>query len=234
MQEVKSSILIFHSKNVDTYDRLVESCARARADGVALVDADSFLDQRIVGPKMLLTFDDGYESLDPKISKFLRENSFKAIAFVIPLLGDASGYRFDWKYYRENDDVFEVGSHSMTHSKVCTALVGDVRAPAWSRLGFHRHAGGAHENALTSHEWLPLLGRTETEREYETRVRSDLWMSKNVIERMMGRRCRFFAYPWGAYNDTLKRIVAELGYQAAFSTTSTDKDIYSIRRTVVT
>ena len=237
-----NSILLFHSKKPETYDRLVESCDAVAASGGRLVGVDAFLDASVPGPKTLLTFDDGYEHLDGRIATLLRDRAVRALAFVIPFTGDMSALRFDHKYYRENADAFEAGSHSMSHSYVHSVagseLSTNARVERQSILRYNPIDDSPTtlqtSPALLSREWLPLLGRSETDVERVARVRADLWMSRNIIERMLGQRCRFFAYPWGLYDASLKTSVTSAGYEAAFTVSKTDGDIMTIRRTLVT
>ncbi len=49
----------------------------------------------------------------------------------------------------------------------------------------------------------------------EEKQRFELFESKKVIEGMTGRSCEYFAYPFGQYNDTTLRLMAEAGYVRA-------------------
>lgn len=49
----------------------------------------------------------------------------------------------------------------------------------------------------------------------EKKQRIELIESKKTIESMTGKPCEYFAYPFGLYNDTTLRIMAEAGYTRA-------------------
>ncbi len=224
-------VLLFHSLSRDTFCRLAAACD---AEAGNVVSPDEFFDGSR-RRKVLLTFDDGYERSDHRICELLRSRSLRALAFVIPMTGGMDRLRFDWKYYADNSDVFEVGSHSMSHSKLY-AMNGSMQAAKEdeSIAGYGSMTYSAVDYALVTREWLPLRSREESFEEYVLRLRSDLWMSKNIVERRLGRECRFFAYPWGQYNRTLKGVVSDTGYAAAFTTTETDGDRFTIPRIPVT
>jgi len=52
----------------------------------------------------------------------------------------------------------------------------------------------------------------------EERVKREILDSKIQIERVTGKECRAFAYPWGAYDQEVLKKVKEIGYQFAFTT----------------
>jgi peptidoglycan/xylan/chitin deacetylase (PgdA/CDA1 family) len=59
--------------------------------------------------------------------------------------------------------------------------------------------------------------RYETDEIKEKRVKTELSESKLEIEKMVNSRCRFLAYPWGAYDEEVIQIAKETGYQFAFT-----------------
>lgn len=63
-------------------------------------------------------------------------------------------------------------------------------------------------------------GRYETEEEKRERIREELEVSKPLIENVIGKgkKVRFFAYPFGAYDSDLIEYLQDTGYIAAFTT----------------
>lgn len=59
------------------------------------------------------------------------------------------------------------------------------------------------------HRDLRLLGDDE--------LVADVTESKAVLERLLERPCRTFAYPYGLVDDRVERAVAEAGYELAFA-----------------
>ncbi|MCK4648209.1 polysaccharide deacetylase family protein [bacterium] len=58
----------------------------------------------------------------------------------------------------------------------------------------------------------------ETSEEREKRVKSELLLSKNIIEEKLNKGCRFIAWPGGAYDDELVKWARECGYLGAVTT----------------
>jgi peptidoglycan/xylan/chitin deacetylase (PgdA/CDA1 family) len=76
-----------------------------------------------------------------------------------------------------------------------------------------------------------LLHQTSDE---ETRYELD--ESRRQIEGLLGKPCKVFAYPGGHFNETARRLAAEAGYDAAFTTHygATDRlDLYALNRTEI-
>ncbi len=71
-----------------------------------------------------------------------------------------------------------------------------------------------------------------------THLRSEIIGGKKDLEKMLGKPVRFFAYPFGHYNDLILQIVKEAGFDAARSTsigtTHTKEDLFTLRSIEVT
>lgn len=82
---------------------------------------------------------------------------------------------------------------------------------------------GSHSLSHPSMVDLPLPDAAREARE-----------SKDVLEQVLGRAVRFFAYPYGKCNAAVKDVVREAGYEAACSTRSgfnaSPIDLYELRR----
>ena len=69
------------------------------------------------------------------------------------------------------------------------------------------------------------------ERFDEEKLRGELIKAKKELEKKLNKNVRFLAYPYGTYNEKVKKIVRELGYYAAFTTwKGEEKDNFEIRR----
>ena len=51
----------------------------------------------------------------------------------------------------------------------------------------------------------------------EDKQRHELLASKEKLEQLLGKPCRFFAYPFGAYNETTLSLMKNAGYQLAYA-----------------
>jgi peptidoglycan/xylan/chitin deacetylase (PgdA/CDA1 family) len=82
---------------------------------------------------------------------------------------------------------------------------------------------GSH---TVSHRSMPELSFEEAAREARE--------SKDMLEQIVGRTVRYFAYPYGRFNANTKEAVRAAGYQAACSTrsgfNSSLTDIFELRR----
>ena len=71
------------------------------------------------------------------------------------------------------------------------------------------------ESHSLSHPHLSRKSKGESEEAYEVRVRKELAESKLQIEKKLGKKVEYFAYPYGSYNSTVMRLLKETGYKAA-------------------
>lgn len=58
-----------------------------------------------------------------------------------------------------------------------------------------------------------LKGRFETEEEQTQRTRSELVVSKELIEKKLGKRCEYICWPWGSVDRKLIRAARGVGYK---------------------
>jgi len=63
-----------------------------------------------------------------------------------------------------------------------------------------------------------IEGSYEDEASWRERVRSELLQSKQDIERHLGKRCRYLAWPWGEYDQAGLELAREVGYEATVTT----------------
>ena len=83
-------------------------------------------------------------------------------------------------------------------------------------------------------------GRYEMEVQRNRRIKTEIGLSKRVIEQTIGRgkEVKFFAYPWGAYDESLIIQLKQEGYQGGltvdFGGNFPGDDPFKIRRIIVT
>lgn len=87
--------------------------------------------------------------------------------------------------------------------------------------------------AIESHS---MTHRYLSELEPET-IRWELAESRASLAKLLGKPVRFIAIPTGAYNATVKRLVRDTGYEAAFcmlkGSNNLSSDLYALRRLVI-
>jgi len=82
---------------------------------------------------------------------------------------------------------------------------------------------GSHTNL---HLWLPDLN--------DEKLKEELVNSKEILEKNLGKKIDFLAYPLGAHDERVKKFARDAGYKAACGTNPGFKkrwdDIYALKR----
>jgi len=58
-----------------------------------------------------------------------------------------------------------------------------------------------------------LSDRFETEEEQAQRIKGELVVSKELIEKKLNKRCEYICWPWGSVDRKLKKTAREVGYK---------------------
>ncbi len=141
-------------------------------------------------PKVIFSFDDGYEDNYAEAFPVLKEFGYSAI-FYIPyeLIGQKCMYRRD-----------RMESSRPEHNRIMDW--GDVR---------HLHGNGMEIGSHTlSH---PILTRMD-----DARAKKEIFESKIKVEERLGARVTSFCYPGGYFNQKHVDWVREAGYRSACTT----------------
>ncbi len=179
-------------------------------DVISLVE----LSKRIVtdelnGNELAVTFDDGYQDNLINALPLLEKYNIPATIFITTeFLGKKASFGWDMEYEEEDRATFLNEE--------------DIRV-----LSNHPLIEiGAHTSL---HSRLSNL--TEGEQ------RSDILKSKEILERVTGKKINLFAYPFGGvydFDNTTKKIVKELGFDFSYSNTQNfarnSKDSFCVPR----
>ena len=97
-------------------------------------------------------------------------------------------------------------------SNVWEQAVGDVAEPmlSLSEIEEMRETGLEFGSHTLSHAHLTLLSESEAQHEISG--------SRHALEQALGERCRSFAYPYGEWNQRVRDMVEQAGYEAACTT----------------
>ncbi len=79
---------------------------------------------------------------------------------------------------------------------------------------FFDRADWRDELLAVAKDFGPRRDRTETDREYEDRVRAEITESRSIIERELGVKVEFLCWPGGGRNPATFRLAEEAGYLA--------------------
>lgn len=144
-----------------------------------------------------LTIDDGYQSVYDTAYPLLKAYGFEATLYVITS-HIQSGERFgvpmaNWEQLKEMSDsnVIHIGSH--THD---LHWRGNDNEPGFEAMTLGEDKDG---KVLSSEERMAYL-------------ESDLTEAHELIKEKIGVEPKSFAYPYGAYDEVVERVVASFNY----------------------
>lgn len=88
-----------------------------------------------------------------------------------------------------------------------------------------------------SHCNLLKYKKNENYETYLTRIRREMFLSKEILESKIGRKVKFFAYPYGAYSSTIKDLAIQAGYKGILNANSMNNtlnaDSFSLNRQII-
>jgi len=87
---------------------------------------------------------------------------------------------------------------------------------SWDQLAEMRDAGVDIEGHTVSHSSLNAR-KGKTDEQYLAWLKSEIVGSKELLEKNLGIQVKVFAYPYGLHNKTVRDVVKQAGYEAAFT-----------------
>ena len=89
-----------------------------------------------------------------------------------------------------------------------------------------------------SHCNLIKLKEKETNESYLSRIRREIFLSKEILEKEIGKEIQFFAYPYGTYSPQVKQLAIQAGYKGILNVNSmnninTDFKLFSLNRQII-
>ena len=88
-----------------------------------------------------------------------------------------------------------------------------------------------------SHCNLLRYNKNEDYDTYITRVKKEIFLSKEILEGKIGGKVKFFAYPYGTYSPIIKNLVIQAGYEGIFNANSMNNtlnaDPFSLNRQII-
>ncbi|MCX5780353.1 MAG: polysaccharide deacetylase family protein [Firmicutes bacterium] len=159
--------------------------------------------QEIAPNAIVITFDDGYESVYKYAYPILVENHIPASIFVI---------------------VKNVG---LTENQIPKLTWDQMQAMQAQGMSFYSHTYNSHQlvrrqdgteaPALISPQYLPSQQRDENWSEYRARIAEDLRRSQTTLENTLHSEVNFLALPYGLGNATVTQTAQQLGYDFLLS-----------------
>jgi biofilm PGA synthesis lipoprotein PgaB len=149
---------------------------------------------------VLLTFDDGYESLYKYAYPLLEKYHAPASSFlVVNTVGNPEHIGMPKVTWEQVKQMHQHGIDFFNHTYDSHLYV-----PV-DRWGKHRIS------MLASPIYNKKMQRRETESEYELRVASDLKKANDILYRQLGTQNHVLAFPYGAFSQPLLKICSRLG-----------------------
>ena len=220
-------------------DELVAQFSWLREHGYHPVSLDDILTAREGGKKLpekavLLSFDDGYESVYTRVFPLLKLFHYPAIVAPVTswieqrsgnvLYGDKWVPRaafLSWGQLREMADsgLVEIASHS---DDLHHGILGNPQ--------------GNRQAAATTYAFLKKKQRYENTAEYRARISRDLRTSSTLIAQRTGHRPRSIVWPYGDYSQPAIEIATQQGMPITFGLEvglNSIYDLQAIRRILV-
>ncbi len=202
-------------------DHLVGQLAWLRENGYQAVSVDQILAARSGGPPLperavLLTFDDGYSSFRTRVLPILKAYRWPAVLAPVGA----------WLDTPEGQPVDFGGTPTERKRLLTWQQVREIAASGLVEIGAHtdaQHYGmranpqGNTEPAAVVRGYDPATGAYESEAAYEARIRGDVQRITEKVRRATGKPVRIWIWPYGAEGGTALRIIADNGYQLAFT-----------------
>jgi len=195
-------------------DELLAQFSWLKAHGYHPVSLDDLVAARdgrraLPDKAVLLSFDDGYESMYTRVFPLLKLYHFPAVlALVGSWMETAPGKNLgydDAQFTRDN-----LLSWEQVREMQASGLV-EVASHSYAlHLGVSANPQGNRQPAAVTRIYDPASRRYENNDDYRSRIRADLLRSARILKRRLGRAPRAVVWPYGAYSQTTIAIAKAL------------------------
>lgn len=148
---------------------------------------------------MLITFDDGYETMLAYVLPVLRKLNAKAVISVVGAYTD---------FYSKSDL-----NKSLSYSNLNWDEVGALAESGLVEI--QNHSYDMHEQKGARHGCKMAAG--ETTEQYVKAMQDDILLNQEKIKKATGEYPACFTYPYGYYNNTSEKTIKLLGFKASLS-----------------
>ena len=161
----------------------------------------------VIGMQDLLAWKRGEKSIPPRCAVLTLDDGWKSQYEVGWPILKKFGYPFTLFIYTEGVR----GGH-----------FGGGEAMTWEMLSEMRDAGGDIEAHSATHQDLrkpydKVAKKKLSPPEYEQWLQNEIVGSKQLLERKLGIKVNCFAVPYGFYNEHIKEVCRNAGYEAIFT-----------------
>ena len=185
-----------------TYHRFAQDC-----------NSPLCMPTRIFELQMRYLKENGYHAITPEeLLAFLEYRQSLPQRSVLVTMDD--GYR---SVYKIAYPILKKYGFTATFF-IYTGFVGvSSMAITWDQLREMRAAGFAIGSHTMNHSDLTQPKEGETELEFMTRVKTELYGSKKIIDQKLGQDTLILAYPFGYYDQRSVKVARDAGYRMAVS-----------------
>ena len=222
--------------------QLAEQFEWLKENGFRVIKIDDILAARagvrpLPSKAILLTFDDGYESFYKNVFPLLKVFNYPAVQAIvgswinadpgdIPVTTEIEKYdtgsMMKWQEIKELSDsgLVEIASHSFA-----------------SHVGIPANPQKSMIPALVSHRYDADKQEYENDKDYLSRIKTDLQKNSALIKAKTGKTPRVMVWPYGRYNQAAVNMAAAEGMQVTLTLDSglntTNVPLNRLRRTLV-
>ena len=190
-RSAKVVVLCYHRFEDNRRDQLAINPAEFRAQMQQLKDNGI----AVISMKDFLAWRRGEKSIPRKSAIITIDDGYiSGYAVAWPILKEF-GYPFTMFIYT---NYVNVGGKSLT----------------WAQLEQMRDSGVDIESHTVSHHDLRHAPRGQ---EYLTWLHNEVYTSRDILEQKLGIKISVFAFPYGTYNEQVRKMCLEAGYQACFT-----------------
>ncbi len=210
--DVKLPIVMYHQisksdKNLGdyvlSYESLESDFSYLKENGYSAITTQDLIDYVHHGKKLpdnpvMLTFDDGFESVNQYVLPLLKKYNLKAVVSVVGSFCDA---------FTEAPDN-NVNYAYMNWDTIATL----VKSPY---IEIQNHTYDMHKR--TAERNGVKIKKDETVDAFRAILSEDLLKLQNKISALTGYTPTAFTYPYGTVSDEGEKIIKDLGFSAAFT-----------------
>ena len=147
---------------------------------------------------IIITFDDGYETVYSYAAPLLEEYGMCAVASVVGSFADL--------YTAAND-------HTLSYSYMTWDQIAELSRG--NTIEIQNHSYDLHKTDKAGRHGAQKVS-TETVSEYSAFLNDDIGRMQKLLTEKTGKRAIAFTYPFGSYSKESKQIIKAMGFDAAF------------------
>src|SRR5580658_928895 len=204
--------------------------------GMNDVLADSAGKKPLPDKAVLITFDDGYQSMYVHAFPILKLFNAPAVVALVGSWMDVpenGKVNFDGRSIPRTDLLSWDELREMTKS----GLV-EVASHTYAlHDGIVANPQGNLQPAATARRWIAATNHYEDETGYAKRVKDDLERNNRLLKEHVGKSPRIMVWPYGRYNIETRRIAADLGMPIGLTLddggNTADTPLWGLRRSLL-